>query len=175
MFIDYIYLDFPLVPVSCIYKLFVYLQITYLANFIKEYYYLYRNYLLILLFYLQYVQLLTIGIIIYLLPFYLHNCYTHTHTYIYIYIYIQFFSSKKQIFNRMQDAFSSFLLEDFFICKSFNSFSNSKGINLKGLQDSILDANVLKEVTPSEGRIITKKVTLLYIPCPCDHAHPITF
>ena len=80
MFIDYIYLDFPLVPVSCIYKLFIYLQITYLANFIKEYYYLYRNYLRILLFYLQYVQLLTIGIIIYLLPFYLFNCY--------IYIYI---------------------------------------------------------------------------------------
>ena len=170
MFIDYIYLDFPLVPVSCIYKLFVYLQITYLANFIKEYYYLYRNYLLILLFYLQYVQLLTIGIIIYLLPFYLHNCYTHT--YIYIYIYSIFFIKKT---NFQQDAFSSFLLEDFFICKSFNSFSNSKGINLKGLQDSILDANVLKEVTPSEGRIITKKVTLLYIPCPCDHAHPITF
>ena len=168
MFIDYIYLDFPLVPVSCIYKLFVYLQITYLANFIKEYYYLYRNYLRILLFYIQYVQLLTIGIIIYLLPFYLYNCY------IYIYKYIHI-SLKNQIFNRMQDAFSSFLLEDFFICKSFNSFSNSKGINLKGLQDSILDANVLKEVTPSEGRIITKKVTLLYIPCPCDHAHPITF
>ena len=95
MFIDYIYLDFPLVPVSCIYKLFVYLQITYLANFIKEYYYLYRNYLLILLFYLQYVQLLTIGIIIYLLPFYLHNCYTHTHIYIYIYIF-NFFHQKNK-------------------------------------------------------------------------------